>query len=80
MMSGYVGGADVTPRRASRSYEVVARDGGWSISLNGACTRPLPERGAAERIALHLQAQADALNHRGKATRGCGGRTSLEGL
>ena len=51
MMSGCV---DHPLRFASpkpRLYEVVARAGGWSISPNGACTRPFRSRRAAERIA-----------------------------
>lgn len=61
MMSGCV---DYPVRRATpkpRCYEVVAQGGGWSISLNGACTRPFRSRRAAERIAKMLQRQADAL-------------------
>jgi len=49
-----------------RLYEVVARAGGWSISLNGACTRPFRSRRAAERIAKTLQRQADALTDKPK--------------
>jgi len=61
MMSGVISGT--APRTASpRCYEVVARAGGWSIVLNGACTRPFRSRRAAERIAKSLQKQADALN------------------
>jgi hypothetical protein len=61
MMSGVISGA--APRvTAPRHYEVVARAGGWSIVLNGACTRPFRSRRAAERIATSLQKQADALN------------------
>lgn len=51
---------DLTPK-SPRRYEVIARAGGWSISLNGACTRPFRSRRAAERIAKTLQRQADAL-------------------
>ncbi len=61
MMSGIISETRphlVCPRR----YEVVARAGGWSIVLNGACTRPFRSRRAAERIAKSLQKQADALN------------------
>jgi hypothetical protein len=61
MMSGVITGT--APRvTALRHYEVVARAGGWSIVLNGACTRPFRSRRAAERIAKSLQKQADALN------------------
>ena len=80
MMSGYIDGSDITPRQVSRSYEVVAHGGGWSVSLNGACTRPFSDRDAAERIARRLQTQADTLNHTQEANRRCSGRTSLEGL
>lgn len=61
MMSGYVerSAPAVAPR--ARHYEVISRAGGWSISLNGACTRPFRSRRAAERIAKTLQRQADAL-------------------
>ena len=43
-------------------YSVIARAGGWSIRLNGACTRPFRTRSAANRIARTLQRQADALS------------------
>lgn len=61
MMSGCVDGRVHRKAPASRVYQVVARDGGWSISLNGLCTRPFRNRKAAERIARTLQRQADAL-------------------
>jgi hypothetical protein len=61
MMSGVI--SETRPRVvAPRHYDVVARAGGWSIVLNGACTRPFRSRRAAERIAKSLQKQADALN------------------
>lgn len=61
MMSGVI--SEARPRAVKpRHYEVVARAGGWSIVLNGACTRPFRSRRAAERIARSLQKQADALN------------------
>ena len=62
MMSGVIFETRPHPV-APRHYEVVARAGGWSIVLNGACTRPFRSRRAAERIARSLQKQADALNH-----------------
>lgn len=52
----------------TRIYEVIARAGGWSISLNGACTQPFRSRRAAERIAKTLQRQADALTDKPKRT------------
>ncbi len=78
MMSGYIPhphGATVAP---PRRYAVVAREGGWSVSLNGACTRPFADRGAAERIARQLQRQAEGLCHSHDTAdsdgRSCGGR------
>ena len=63
MMTGYC-----SPRHsltsADRRYAVVPRAEGWSVSLNGACTRPFPDKGAAERIAATLQRQADVLRGR----------------
>lgn len=62
MMSGVI--SETRPHRiAPRHYEVIARAGGWSVVLNGACTRPFRSRRAAERIARSLQKQADALNN-----------------
>jgi hypothetical protein len=61
MMSGVLSPHPPRPVPARR-YAVVARAGGWSIVLNGACTRPFRSRRAAERIARALQKQADALN------------------
>ena len=62
MMSGVI--SETRPRTvAPRHYEVIARAGGWSVVLNGACTRPFRSRRAAERIARSLQKQADALNN-----------------
>ena len=69
MMSGSISETAPHPVMA-RHYEVVARAGGWSIVLNGACTRPFRSRRAAERIACTLQKQADTL-HRVKR-RGAG--------
>ena len=63
MMSGSISASAPHPVPA-RHYEVVARAGGWSIVLNGACTRPFRSRRAAERIARTLQKQADTLNGR----------------
>jgi len=62
MMSGVI--SETRPRAVKpRHYEVIARAGGWSVVLNGACTRPFRSRRAAERIARSLQKQADALNN-----------------
>lgn len=69
MMSGSISETAPHPVMA-RHYEVVARAGGWSIVLNGACTRPFRSRRAAERIARTLQKQADALH--GMKYRGAG--------
>ena len=61
IMSGSI--SEISPHPVmARHYEVVARAGGWSIVLNGACTRPFRSRRAAERIARTLQKQADALH------------------
>lgn len=61
MMSGCVDTPSRSVAPKPRRYEVIARAGGWSINLNGACTRPFRSRRAAERIARTLQRQADAL-------------------
>ena len=64
MMSGYIDEpAQSHGVRPLRQYRVIARAGGWSVSLNGACTRPFRCRRAAERIARALQNQADGLAH-----------------
>ena len=68
MMSGYPDAgvpeiqADAAPHRC-RAYGVVARDGGWCVTLDDCATRPFKDREAALRIARQLQAQADRLNH-----------------
>lgn len=65
MMSGYIDEpAQSHGVRPLRQYRVIARAGGWSVSLNGACTRPFRCRRAAERIAKTLQRQADGLAHK----------------
>lgn len=69
MMSGYIEHVSHSAPSTPRRYEVVARDGGWSISLNGVCTRPFRSRRGAERIAATLQRQADALCGRSQAGR-----------
>ena len=61
MMSGCVDTPSKARTPGARCYAVIARAGGWSISINGACTRPFRSRRAAERIARTLQRQADAL-------------------
>lgn len=61
MMTGCIEGRSPARRPQPRLYVVIARAGGWSIALNGACTRPLATRSAAERIARLLQKQANAL-------------------
>ena len=68
MMSGYPDAgvpeiqAEALPH-SSRTYGVVARDGGWCVTLDSCATRPFPDREAALRIARQLQRQADRLNH-----------------
>jgi len=63
MMTGYCSDRH-SPTRAARQYSVVPRAEGWSVAVNGACTRPFPDKGAAERIAATLQRQADVLRGR----------------
>ena len=70
MMSGCTDHRSLSTIARPRRYEVVARGLGWSISVNGLCTRPFRSKLAAERIAKTLQKQADAL--RGKPRRGGG--------
>ena len=60
MMSGYPVGRPAAPHRP-RAYGVVARDGGWCVTLDGCATRPFKDREAAARIARQLQRQADGL-------------------
>ena len=66
MMSGYPDAsvpelqAEAAPHR-HRIYGVVARDGGWCVTLDGCATRPFKDREAAARIARQLQRQADGL-------------------
>ena len=68
MMSGYPDAgvpeiqAAAAPHRC-RSYGVVARDGGWCVTLDDCATRPFADQDAALRIARQLQGQADRLNH-----------------
>lgn len=62
MMSGYVSNPSRPSSGRPRHYRVVARNGGWSIVLGDACTRPFGDRAAAMRIAHRLQSQADRLN------------------
>lgn len=64
MMTGYCSSRH-SPISPTRRYAVVPRAEGWSVSLNGACTRPFADKSAAERIAATLQRQADALRGRG---------------
>jgi len=79
MMSGYLSCPGTDPRPRPRTYGVVARDGGWSVSLGDMSTRPFADREAAERIAAQLQRQADGLRRSdGAATRGL--RVYQEGL
>ena len=59
MMAGYCSDRHSPAADGSRRYTVVPRPGGWSVSVNGACTRPF-----AKRIAATLQRQADALRGR----------------
>lgn len=53
----------VAPPHRHRTYGVVARDGGWCVTLDSCATRPFPDQEAALRIARQLQRQADGLNH-----------------
>lgn len=62
MMSGYPDARPASPHR-SRAYGVVARDGGWCVTLDDCATRPFKDREAALRIARQLQRQADRLHH-----------------
>ncbi len=64
MMAGYCSDRHSPAADGSRRYTVVPRPGGWSVSVNGACTRPFASKGAAQRIAATLQRQADALRGR----------------
>jgi hypothetical protein len=59
MMNGYLPSAYSAP--PARIYSVERRDGGWSVVLNGAGTRPIRSRIAAQRIARTLQRQADQM-------------------
>ena len=60
MMQGHVEGG-VTRPAPPRRYRVVPRASGWAVAVNNACTRPLPDRISAERLAARLQAEADRL-------------------
>ncbi len=62
MMSGYPDARPAWPHR-HRAYGVVARDGGWCVTLDDCATRPFEDREAALRIARQLQGQADRLRH-----------------
>ena len=61
MMTGCVDYPVAGSAPGPKVYRVIARCGGWSVRLNGACTRPFRTRSAANRIARLLQRQADAL-------------------
>jgi hypothetical protein len=64
MMSGYPDRRAPDPRpHPARAYGVVARDGGWCVTLDDCATRPFKDREAALRIARQLQTQADRLRH-----------------
>ena len=64
MMSGYTDRRRPVPRPyLARAYGVVARDGGWCVTLDDCATRPFKDRDAALRIARQLQTQADRLRH-----------------
>ena len=62
MMSGYPDARPASPHR-HRAYGVVARDGGWCVTLDDCATRPFADQETALRIARQLQTQADRLNH-----------------
>lgn len=61
MMTGYCSARHSPAAEGPRLYIVAPRANGWSVSVNGACTRPFADRTAAERIAATLQRQADRL-------------------
>lgn len=61
MMAGYCSSRHSATIEGARRYTVVPRGDGWSVSVNGACTRPFADKIAAERIAATLQRQADTL-------------------
>lgn len=61
MMAGYCSDRHSPVVAHRRRYTVVPRAEGWSIAVNGALTRPFPNRTSAQRIAATLQRQADAL-------------------
>ena len=64
MMSGYPDTRAPDPRpHPARAYGVIARDGGWCVTLDDCATRPFADQEAALRIARQLQTQADRLNH-----------------
>jgi hypothetical protein len=64
MMSGYPDRRAPDPRpHPVRAYGVIARDGGWCVTLEDCATRPFKDREAALRIARQLQTQADRLRH-----------------
>ena len=62
MMSGYPDTRAPDPRPA-RAYGVVARDGGWCVTLDDCATRPFKDREATLHIARQLQTKADRLRH-----------------
>jgi len=67
MMTGYPDASvpdapSAAPPHRCRTYGVVARDGGWCVTLDSCATRPFPDQEAALRIARQLQRQADGLN------------------
>lgn len=47
-----------------RRYRVVRTWKGWHVAINGCRTKPLTDRGEAERLAERLQKEADRLSHR----------------
>ena len=45
MMSGYPDTRAPDPRpHPARAYGVIARDGGWCVTLDGCATRPFKDR------------------------------------
>jgi hypothetical protein len=65
MMAGYCSGRHSPAVEGRRRYTVAPCADGWSVFVNGACTRPFADRETAETLATALQRQADRLGGRG---------------